>query len=83
MDAYSSYIMIMSEARSNELRREAAEYAMSRAARQRRGSLRARFADRFLRPRTRALEPATTIALSAGSAGTAGTDATAELRRSA
>ena len=32
MDAYSSYIMQLSEARTSELRREAAEYALSRAA---------------------------------------------------
>ena len=39
MDAYSSYIMRLSEARTSELRREAAEYAMSRAARRGRSSL--------------------------------------------
>ncbi|MDQ4067933.1 MAG: hypothetical protein M3203_00380 [Actinomycetota bacterium] len=33
MDAYSSYILVLAEARANELRREAAEYALSRAAR--------------------------------------------------
>ena len=37
MDAYSSYIMSLSEARTSELRREAAEYALSRAARRTRG----------------------------------------------
>lgn len=42
MDAYSSYIMRVSEARTSELRREAAEYAMSRAARRPRSSLWAR-----------------------------------------
>lgn len=36
MDAYSSYIMTISNARTSELRREAAEYAMSAGARRRR-----------------------------------------------
>ena len=36
MDAYSSYIMTISNARTAELRREAAEYALSAAARRRR-----------------------------------------------
>lgn len=39
MNAYSSYIMTLSEARTSELRREAAEYALSRAARGSRASL--------------------------------------------
>ena len=38
MDAYSDYILRLTEARLDERRREAAEYALSRAARQRRGS---------------------------------------------
>jgi hypothetical protein len=33
VDAYTSYIMRISEARTGELRREAADYALSRAAR--------------------------------------------------
>ena len=33
MDAYSNYIMQLSDARLREMRREAAEYSMSRAAR--------------------------------------------------
>lgn len=36
MDAYSSYIISISNARTGELRREAAEYALSAAARRRR-----------------------------------------------
>jgi hypothetical protein len=36
MDAYSSYIMTISNARTTELRREAAEYALSAPARRRR-----------------------------------------------
>ena len=39
MDAYSSYILTMSQARTDELRREAAEYALSRATRGGRRSL--------------------------------------------
>lgn len=38
MDAYSSYIIQTSNARLTDLRREAAEYALSRAARGTRGS---------------------------------------------
>jgi hypothetical protein len=48
MDAYSSYIMILAEARANELRREAAEYALSRAARRERTSLWRRTRQRLL-----------------------------------
>jgi hypothetical protein len=36
MDAYSSYIIKISDARTGELRREAAEYALSAAVRRRR-----------------------------------------------
>lgn len=36
MDAYSSYIMKISNARTGELRREAADFALSAAARRRR-----------------------------------------------
>ena len=36
MDAYSSYITSISKARTDELRREAAEYALSAPARRRR-----------------------------------------------
>lgn len=36
MDAYSSYIISISNARTGELRREAAEYALSATARRRR-----------------------------------------------
>ena len=39
MDAYSNYILQATEARLAERGREAAEYALSRAARQRRQSL--------------------------------------------
>jgi hypothetical protein len=57
VDAYSSYILRLSEARTGELRREAAEYAMSRAARSNRISLWARTVARVqaTRPATGAL----------------------------
>ena len=63
MDAYSSYIMKMSEARTGELRREAAEYALSRAARGGRASLWARVINRLRRQGTPAVEPAGAIVL--------------------
>lgn len=76
MDAYSSYIMSLSEARVGELRREAAEYAMSRAARGERLSRWARARERIVRTRRAEAEPVAPIALPADSAGP-------ELRRSA
>ena len=56
MDAYSSYIKIISDARTADLRREAAEYALSSAARRRR---RQRWIQAFRRlaPRRRATLP--------------------------
>lgn len=57
MDAYSSYIMKLSEARTSELRREAAEYALSRAARPHRISLLARFRARVHTRARPVLEP--------------------------
>ena len=80
VDAYSSYIMQLSEARTGELRREAAEYAMSRIARRQRVSLWTRTSDRLLRRRTPALEPAGTIPLPAR---TVESEPAVELRRSA
>ena len=80
MDAYSSYIMMISEARTNELRREAREDALARAARGRRGSLWTRFAGRFTRQRTPVLEPAAAVDLRARAART---EPAIELPRSA
>jgi len=67
MDAYSSYIISISNARTSELRREAAEYALSAAARRRRrahhpgpGAARAHWAgalQRLLRRRVAAPAP--------------------------
>lgn len=57
MDAYSSYIMRLSEARTSELRREAAEYAMSRVARGSRSSLWARVRARVARRPRPVIEP--------------------------
>lgn len=51
MDAYSSYIMTISNARTSELRREAADYALSAGARRRR---RARWVAALRRPWRRA-----------------------------
>lgn len=49
VDAYSSYIMHITEARTGELRREAAEYAMSRTARRPRVSRWTRTGERLRR----------------------------------
>ena len=57
VDAYSSYIMQLSEARTSELRREAAEYALSRAAPRRRISMLARFRARLHRRARPLTEP--------------------------
>lgn len=57
MDAYSSYIMRLSEARTSELRREAAEHAMSRAARGEQSSMWARARARFGRGRRPVVAP--------------------------
>lgn len=73
MDAYSSYIMRLSEARTSELRREAAEYALSRAARGNRSSLLTRARARLSR---RARPVATPVPLPAPAPQT-------QLRRSA
>jgi hypothetical protein len=53
MDAYSSYIMTISNARTSELRREAADYALSAGARRER---RARWIAALRRPWRRAGE---------------------------
>lgn len=51
MDAYSDYITRLSNARTGELRREAAEYALSAAARRSRASWWKRARDRLRLPR--------------------------------
>lgn len=76
MDAYSSYIMRLSEARTSELRREAAEYALSRRARRPRISLLARFRGRPERRGRPTVEPVTPVPLPARAP-------EADLRRSA
>lgn len=63
MDAYSSYIMRLSQDRVGELRRESAEYAMSRAARHRRTSLWARVRGRLVFQRRPDVEPAASVPL--------------------
>jgi hypothetical protein len=63
MDAYSSYILRISEARVGELRREAEEYALSRAARPTRRSLWSRCRDRLVGARPAHVEPVTPVAL--------------------
>ena len=65
MDAYTSYIMSLSEARASELRREAAEYALSRAARGQRSSLRARLQARLKRRARPVMDPVTPVPLPA------------------
>ncbi len=65
MDAYSSYIMNLSEARTTELRREAAEYALSRAARRHRLPLGTRFRARLGRRARPVVEPVTPMPLPA------------------
>jgi hypothetical protein len=57
VDAYSSYIMQVAEARTSELRREAAEYAMSRAARGEQSSRWTRARARFARRRRPVVAP--------------------------
>ena len=49
MDAYTSYITTISKARTSELRREAAEYALSAPARRRRRQRWARAVQRLMR----------------------------------
>jgi len=67
MDAYSSYIVRLSEARLGELRREAAEYSASRAARSPRTSMWAR-ARRPVRRRPPTVAPVAPVALPAPAA---------------
>ena len=62
MDAYSSYIMRLTDSRVGELRREAAEDAMSRAGRERRASRWARWRDGLRGRRTPALAPVAPVA---------------------
>ena len=69
MDAYSSYIIQTTNAQLAERRRKEAEYALSRAARARRGSWWSRVLIR-LRPRpVPALEPVTPVTLPLPAAG--------------
>ena len=56
MDAYTNYITKLTDARVGELRKEAAEYALSRAARHRQASLWTRARGRLLGPRYPAIE---------------------------
>lgn len=56
MDAYTGYIIRLADARTSELRREAAEYALSRASRDR-TSLRARAVSWLRRPQRPVLGP--------------------------
>lgn len=63
MDAYSSYIIKLTDARVGELRKEAAEYALSSAARQRPGSLWSRARRRLSGARPPAVEPAAPVPL--------------------
>ena len=63
MDAYSSYILRLSEARTSELRRESAEYALARAARGQRTSWWARARARLAARRGRAAEAVAPVAL--------------------
>ncbi|MDQ3896377.1 MAG: hypothetical protein M3326_03830 [Actinomycetota bacterium] len=65
MDAYSDYILRMANARASELRREAAEYAMSRAARANRVSRWRQARERFARRPRPAVEPVTPLPLPA------------------
>lgn len=58
MDAYSSYIKQISDARMGELRREAADYALSAPARRRRRARWARAVRRLVPGRTPAPVPA-------------------------
>ena len=63
MDAYSGYILRVSEARTSELRREAAEYALSRAARANRVPLWRRNLARVVRRQPSAVELADRVLL--------------------
>ena len=65
MDAHSDYILRLANARANELRREAAEYAMSRAARRNRVSPWTTARRLFRRPPRPAVEPVTPVAIPA------------------
>ncbi len=63
VDAYSSYILRLSEARTNELRREAAEYALTRAVRRHRSSRWARLAARLGAGPRRSVDPVIPVPL--------------------
>ena len=69
MDAYITYVRQVSEARLGELRREAAEWSMSRPARARRPRLRARAAGRWERRRTASTVAPTALARPVADAG--------------
>ena len=65
MDAYTNYILQTSNARLDDLRREAAEYRLSRAARAARESWWSRVCGRLRRRRAAPLAPAVTVSLPA------------------
>lgn len=85
MDAYTSYILHTTEARLGDLRREAAEHALSCAARGRRASLWARVRDRFGRGSALPSEPAAApvISISAPTSSAQDRDDARLVRRSA
>ncbi len=64
MDAYSSYIMQITDARLGDLRREAADYRLSRAARGARPSWWSRARNAVRRPPVPVVEPLATLSLS-------------------
>ena len=63
MDAYTNYIMGLTDARVGELRREAAEYALSRSAREARPSWWSRARNALRRPPVPVVEPLATLSL--------------------
>jgi len=63
MDAYTNYIMRLNDARVGELRREAAEYAMSRSAGNARPSWWNRARNALRRPPVPVVEPLATLSL--------------------
>ena len=67
MDAHTSYILSLSEAHLGELRRHAAEYALSRQAKGGRRSWRSRARERYLDRRWPAPEPVALPSLRADS----------------
>ena len=72
MDAYSSYIIQTSDARLRDLRREAAEYRLSRIARGTRASWWSRARNGLRRSPVPAVEPEPTVSLPAPAAAAEG-----------